>query len=59
MNEIYSYFFYYFFFPGYTIGVVSYNLDEARNILSDAVVFLQEVNPVTSTSVKMIWKVNM
>lgn len=48
-----------FFFSGYTIGVVSYNLDEARNILNDAVVFLQEVNPVTSTSVKMIWKVNM
>lgn len=42
---------------GFSSGVPTYNLDEARNILSDAVVFLQEVIPVTSTSVKMIWKV--
>ncbi|KAF8795105.1 Roundabout like protein [Argiope bruennichi] len=42
---------------GFPSGVPHYNLDEARNRLNDVSIFLQDIIPLTSTSVKMMWKV--
>ncbi|CAL1265716.1 unnamed protein product [Larinioides sclopetarius] len=42
---------------GFSSGVPHYNLDEARNHLNDVSIFLQDIIALTSTSVKMMWKV--
>ncbi|GFU30687.1 roundabout homolog 2 [Nephila pilipes] len=42
---------------GFSSGVPHYNLDEARNRLNDVSIFLQDVVAISSTAVKMMWKV--
>ncbi|GIY92239.1 roundabout homolog 2 [Caerostris extrusa] len=42
---------------GFSSGVPHYNLDEARNRLNDVSIFLQDIISLSSTSVKMMWKV--
>ncbi|GFS64213.1 roundabout homolog 2 [Trichonephila inaurata madagascariensis] len=42
---------------GFPSGVPHYNLDEARNRLNDVSIFLQDIVAISSTAVKMMWKV--
>ncbi|KAG8185972.1 hypothetical protein JTE90_003530 [Oedothorax gibbosus] len=42
---------------GYSTGIPFFNLDEARSHLNDVTILLQDVVPLSSTSVKMTWKV--
>ncbi|XP_042897361.1 roundabout homolog 1 isoform X3 [Parasteatoda tepidariorum] len=42
---------------GHSSVIPNYNLAEARSHLSDIVIFLQSVNAISSTAVKMMWKI--